>query len=172
LESCLLFILLVVLCLLLIHGSSIAGLHASASAASLKGAVRWWLFFVIKSSLLVFASLIVSIELVSRLVVDFPIDAEQYGGGIFMWLLTVLSTLALSWSIRDQAGRCRACLKRMGIRITMGMSVGPFGEPSGSNLVCEGGHGVLHVPALASTCLDSEKWTNIDESWREVLHSA
>ena len=171
-ESCLVLVAVVILCLLALHWRSLARLIASASHLRLKSAVRWWLFFVFKSSLLILAALIVSTDFVGLTVSSLRINIEQYGGGEFIWVFVVLSTLMLSWAIRDQASRCRACLRRMRMQISMGTSVGPFNEPSGSDLLCEAGHGVLHVPALRSTCLDSEKWTNLDESWQELLHSA
>jgi hypothetical protein len=40
---------------------------------------------------------------------------------------------------------------------------------AGDELVCDEGHGVLHVPVMESGCVDSERWTYLDESWRVLL---
>jgi hypothetical protein len=129
---------------------------------------RWWLFFITKSTLLLIAVLMASLELVRMVVATLGVNVKEYAGGTAMWLFLVGLTVALTWSIRDQRSRCRTCLKRLQMQIALGNSVGVFCEPSGLDLVCDGGHGVLHVPVMHLSCLDSERWTDLDESWREI----
>ena len=168
LESCAVLILLAVLLLLFLNWRSVAGLHALGASPRLPGVWRWWLFFITKSTLLLIAVLMASLELVRMVVATLGVNVKEYAGGTAMWLFLVGLTVALTWSIRDQHSRCRTCLKRLQMQIALGNSVGVFCEPSGLDLVCDGGHGVLHVPVMHLSCLDSERWTDLDESWREI----
>jgi hypothetical protein len=168
LESCAVLILLAVLLVLSLNWRSVAGLHVSGAYRRLPEFWRWWLFFIIKSTLLLIAVLIASLELVQMVVAALGVNGREYAGGTVMWLFLVGLTVALTWSIRDQRSRCRTCLKRLKMQIALGNSVGAFCEPSGLDVVCDGGHGVLHVPVMHLSSLDSERWTNLDESWREI----
>jgi len=168
LESCAVLILLVVLLVLFLNWRSVAGLHASGAYRRLPEFWWWWLFFIIKSTLLLIAVLIASLELVQIVVATLGVNVQEYAGGTVMWLFLVGLTVALTWSIRDQRSRCRTCLKRLQMQIALGNSVGTFCEPSGLDLVCDAGHGLLHVPVMHLSCVDSEHWTDLDESWREI----
>jgi hypothetical protein len=42
-------------------------------------------------------------------------------------------------------------------------------EVTGDELVCDEGHGALHVPVMESSCVDAERWTYLDESWQVLL---
>jgi hypothetical protein len=168
LESCAVLILLAVLLVLSLNWRAVAGLHTSGAYRRLPEFWRWWFFFIIKSTLLLIAVLIASLELVQMVVATWGVNVREYAGGTVMWLFLVGLTVALTWSIRDQRSRCRVCLKRLQMQIALGNSVGAFCEPSGLDLVCDGGHGVLHVPVMHLSCVDSEHWTDLDESWREI----
>src|SRR2546421_323100 len=75
----------------------------------------------------------------------------------------------LTWSIRDHLGRCRSCLKRFGAKVNLGNAGDLFLERTGTELVCDGGHGILHLPLMQDSCVDSERWTYFDESWSALF---
>jgi hypothetical protein len=44
-------------------------------------------------------------------------------------------------------------------------------ELTGIELVCDEGHGMLHVPLMESSCVDFERWTYLDDSWHALLRN-
>ena len=42
-------------------------------------------------------------------------------------------------------------------------------ELTGVELVCDEGHGMLHVPLMEPSCVDFERWTYLDDSWHALL---
>ncbi len=86
-----------------------------------------------------------------------------------MWLFWVGATMALTWSIRDHLGRCRSCLKRFRAQVNLGSAGHFFLERTGTELVCDGGHGILHIPLMQSSCVDSERWAYLDDSWSALF---
>jgi hypothetical protein len=134
--------------------------------------LRWWAFFAVKTGMLIVIVWLASMDLVEAAVQRFGSHALEYASGGAMWGVVVGLTIALSWSIRDQGARCRTCLKRLHTQIALGVSIVPLWEPSGLDLLCDSAHGMLHVPVMQLSCLDSERWIDFDESWREVSQNA
>ena len=168
LKSCALLIPVSILFLIISHWGNITRLRTTGPTRRVADILGWWLFFGVKSTLLILLVLIASVDVVQLRVLRFSVDAIDYAGTAATWVCLVGLTIALSWSVRDQLSRCRGCLRRFRLRIDLGVSVGTFGEPGGTELVCDGGHGVLHVPIMQSGSLDSERWTDLDESWRAL----
>ena len=149
-----------------------ARLCARAPRRTLPQLCRWWLFFAVKGALLVAIAWVVSVD-VGRLGMHlFGGQMQPFAGGVRMWFFFTGMTIALTWSIRDQGARCRTCLRRLQTQVFLGASFGPLHGPSGFELVCDSGHGVLHIPFTSLSCLDSEQWTEFDESWRELAQGA
>jgi len=171
LESSVLVVTFAIFVLLILDWRTISPLCMVSRHRSLESLFRWWLFFALKSGSLIALAWMVAINLVEMAVHRFGILVLQYASGVTMWLFMVGFTIAIRWSIRDQASRCRTCLKRLGTAIVLGSSIGPLSQPSGFEFLCDSGHGLLHVPASDLSCLDSERWTDLDESWREVAQS-
>jgi hypothetical protein len=169
LESCAVLIAFTLLLLLAFNWRTAVRLRATGPHRTVAEFLRWWLFFVAKTILLLVIVLIVSLDLVQMAVLRFGGNAQQYAGGAVMWLFLVGLTVALSWSIRDQLARCRTCLRRLRIQVDLGGSSSVFCEPSGVELVCDEGHGILHLPVMQFSCVDSERWTELDDSWQAVL---
>lgn len=166
-ESCAAVTALALLLLTLLNWRTVVLLLTTGPRRTVGESCRWWLFFAVKSSLLLLLVLAASVGLVQTAVLRF-LNAQEYAGGTVMWLFLVGLTVALTWSIRDQLSRCRTCLSRLRTEVDLGNSVGTFCEPSGVELVCNGGHGILHLPVMQFSCIDSERWTDLDESWRAV----
>jgi hypothetical protein len=168
LESCAVLIPLVIPFLIILNWCPIVRLCTTGPRRMAAGLFRWWLFFAAKSILLTLIVGVASLDVAQMKVLRFGVDALDYAGGTATWLCLVGLTIVLSWSVRDQLSRCRRCLDRLRIRVDLGMSVGTFGEPGGVELVCNGGHGALHLPVMHSGSLDSERWADLDESWRTL----
>jgi len=172
LARALIVVVFTIFVILILHWRTIGPLCVMGRHRTLGNLLRWWLFFALKSGLLVALAWMMATNLVEMAILRFGIIVLQYASGATMWLFLAGLTIAMRWSIRDQASRCRTCLKRLGTAIVLGSSIGPLSQPSGFEFLCESGHGLLHVPASDLSCLDSERWTDLDESWREVAQSA
>jgi hypothetical protein len=55
--------------------------------------------------------------------------------------------------------------------VEIGSAGRSFLELGGAELVCDEGHGTLHVPLVESSCVDNERWTYLDDSWHALLGS-
>ena len=166
LESCAASMGLAILLLTIVNWRTAARLYATGPRRTAVDLVRWWLFLACKSSLLMVIVLAASLDLVQMTVRRFGPSSQGYAGGTALGIFLVGVTIALSWSVRDQLSRCRTCLRRLRMQVDLGGSVGTFCEPSGIELICDVGHGILHLPMMQLSSLDSERWTDLDESWR------
>jgi len=168
LESCAALIGFAILLLTMVNWPTAVRLCATGPRRAITALFRWWLFFAAKSSLLLVVVLAGSFDVLQIGVLGFGHNAHNYVDGTVIWVFLVGLTIALRWSVYDQLSRCRTCLRRLRMRVELGSSVGTFCEPSGAELVCDIGHGMLHLPVMHFSCLDSERWTDLHESWNAV----
>jgi MacB-like periplasmic core domain len=71
----------------------------------------------------------------------------------------------MRWALLDQRERCPVCLRR----VTHPAQVGSFSRVflawSGTELICIGGHTLLHVPGLPTSWFSAQRWMYLDSSW-------
>src|SRR6185437_11747373 len=71
----------------------------------------------------------------------------------------------IRWALLDQSERCPVCLRR----VTHPAQVGSFSRMflawSGTELICTGGHTLLHVPGLPTSWCSAQRWMYLDSSW-------
>lgn len=134
--------------------------------------LKWWAFFAAKSGSLAILTWLFSVDVVQVIVEKAGLSAVRFAGGASIWIFVVGLWIALGWSIRDQNGRCRFCLKRLRTEIVLGEAIFALLEPTGCDLFCDSAHGMLHVPAMQLSSLDSERWIDFDESWQVLAHDA
>lgn len=77
-----------------------------------------------------------------------------------------LCLLALTWACRDQKHRCPICLRRMAHPVQVGQPSRTFLEWNGTELVCERGHILLHVPEIPTSWFGAQRWVCLDGSWQ------
>ena len=71
----------------------------------------------------------------------------------------------LSWVLSDQQRRCPVCLRRVAHPARVGQFSRTFLAWSGTELMCMGGHTLLHVPSLPTSWFGEQRWMFLDQSW-------
>jgi hypothetical protein len=75
----------------------------------------------------------------------------------------------LRWTLRDQRQRCPACLHLLSSPARVGPPSHNFLSWNGTELICRGGHGLLHVPELQMSWMATQTWQELDPSWRTLF---
>jgi len=71
----------------------------------------------------------------------------------------------LNWTVRDQRHRCPVCLRRVAHPAQVGQPSRTFLAWNGTELMCMGGHTLLHVPGLPTSWFSTQRWLYLDSSW-------
>jgi hypothetical protein len=74
----------------------------------------------------------------------------------------------LRWTLRDQRQRCPVCLGKLTHPARVGQPSRNFLAWNGTELICLGGHGLLHVPEIPTSWFSTQRWMYLDPSW-EIL---
>jgi len=85
----------------------------------------------------------------------------------YIQLLSAFSIclLGMRWILMDQRQRCPVCLRRVAHPARVGLASRTFLAWNGTELMCEGGHTLLHVPGLATSWFATPQWLYLDASW-------
>jgi hypothetical protein len=171
LESWGRLIILALLLLLALKWTQFARLRTTGPHANLHDCLHWYVFFATKTTLLLIAVLIASFEIVQAVVSRTNASTHPLASGAAIWLFLIGAGMAVTWSVRDQVDRCRTCLRRFGVHVEIGGAGHALLELTGVELVCDKGHGMLHVPLMEPSCVDFERWTYLDDSWHSLLRN-
>ncbi len=71
----------------------------------------------------------------------------------------------MRWALLDQRQRCPVCLKRVAHPAQVGLVSRTFLAWNGTELMCSGGHALLHVPGLPTSWFGTQRWLYLDASW-------
>jgi hypothetical protein len=71
----------------------------------------------------------------------------------------------LRWALRDQRQRCPVCLGKLTHPARVGQPSRNFLAFNGTELICVGGHGLLHVPEIPTSWFSTQRWMYLDPSW-------
>jgi MacB-like periplasmic core domain len=71
----------------------------------------------------------------------------------------------MRWVLLDQRQRCPVCLRRVAHPAQVGLASRTFLAWNGTELVCAGGHTLLHVPGLPTSWFGTQRWLYLDASW-------
>jgi len=72
----------------------------------------------------------------------------------------------MSWVLNDQRRRCPVCLRRVAHPARVGQLSRTFLAWNGTEMMCMGGHTLLHVPSLPTSWFGSQRWMFLDPSWK------
>lgn len=82
------------------------------------------------------------------------------------------SLFALRWTIRDQRSRCPVCMQLLTHPVRVGQLSRTFLAWNGTELICIGGHGLLHVPDIPTSWCSTQRWLYLDPSWNSLFSDA
>lgn len=127
--------------------------------------LRRWLFLMAKLTLLLPTLYFISLDISHPLLSISPANSEylQLIGGF------AVALFALRWMLRDQRSRCPVCLEQLQNPVHVGQPSINFLGWNGTELICVGGHGFLHVPELPTSWFSTQRWLSLDPSWRALF---
>lgn len=99
----------------------------------------------------------------------FDVGAILSASGVQPHAAIVGYIIGFRWILSDQRRRCPVCLRLLSESASIGEFSHNFLEWYGTELFCAKGHGLLHVPAIATT-YSTQQWLDLDGSW-SVLFS-
>lgn len=120
-----------------------------------------WLYLGAKIALLLPIVYFVSVDLAYW---------RSFGTGHAAEYLQIVSAFAIClggmrWALLDQRQRCPVCLKRVAHPAQVGLASRTFLAWNGTELMCTGGHTLLHVPGLETSWFSTQQWLYLDASW-------
>jgi len=132
--------------------------------------VRRWLFLAAKLALILplvyFASMDLAYgNIASGLHSAGPVSSQylQLASSFFGLLF------AFRWALRDQRGRCPVCLRLLTNPARVGEASRNFLAWNGTELICAGGHGLLHIPEIPTSWFSTQRWLYLDPSWSSLF---
>jgi hypothetical protein len=75
------------------------------------------------------------------------------------------------WCLWDQLRRCPRCFRILAHPAHVGEPSRSFLSWSGMELMCLGGHGLLHVPDFPTSWFSHNRWHVLDSSWRALFQA-
>ena len=129
---------------------------------------RRWAFFAVKMGLVVVTVGFLSIDLAHLTPSINSLSAEyiQLGTSLCGFLF------AFRWALRDQRKRCPKCLRLLTNPAHVGQSSRNFLAWNGTELICVGGHGLLHIPDMPTSWFSTQRWLYLDPSWSGLFSDA
>jgi hypothetical protein len=80
------------------------------------------------------------------------------------WCFTIC-LFGFRWALYDQRQRCPVCLRRVTHPAQVGLASRTFLGWNGTEMMCMGGHTLLHVPSLPTSWFSGQRWLYLDTSW-------
>jgi hypothetical protein len=86
---------------------------------------------------------------------------------MYIQLITSFSLclFGFRWVLHDQRQRCPVCLRLVTNPAHVGQPSRTFLAWNGTELMCSGGHTLLHVPGLPTSWFSTQRWLYLDPSW-------
>ena len=84
---------------------------------------------------------------------------------IHFFISFTICILGFRWALLDQRKRCPICLRRVAHPAQVGYSSQNFLAWNGTELICESGHTLLHIPGLETSWFSTQRWLYLDTSW-------
>lgn len=138
-----------------------------AAKHPLFAAMRWrrWIFLLAK---IVLAVLIVYCISTSLAYADTSLAPNS---SVYIQFAASFLGLLFSfrWALRDQRRRCPVCLRILTRPVQVGQPSRNFLAWHGTEFMCEKGHGLLHIPEMATSWFSTQRWLSLDSSWQGLF---
>jgi hypothetical protein len=120
-----------------------------------------WLFLMAKLSIIAAIGCYASLDLAYS-----GIDiASPWAPFVQLVASFVICLFGFRWAVADQRQRCPVCLRRVTHPARVGIASCTFLGWNGTEMVCLGGHTLLHVPSLPTSWFGAPRWLYLDHSW-------
>jgi hypothetical protein len=129
---------------------------------------RRWIFFWSKFAFVVPIVYLASVDLAYG-VRSPSVTSAQY---IQLALSFFGFLFAFRWILQDQRKRCPVCLRVLSNPARVGQASRNFLAWNGTELICAGGHGLLHIPELPTSWFGTQRWLYLDPSWGSLFADA
>jgi len=77
----------------------------------------------------------------------------------------LMCLFGMRWVLKDQRQRCPVCMRRVAHPAQVGQASRTFLDWNGTEMMCMGGHTLLHVPSLPTSWFSAQRWLYLDTSW-------
>lgn len=81
----------------------------------------------------------------------------------------LICLFGLRWALRDQYRRCPVCLRLVAHPARVGLASSTFFAWNGTELICTGGHTLLHIPALPMSWFSAPRWLFREQTWELLM---
>ena len=154
-------LVLAILALPAITSVSLGECSESSERALRSRTLYRWVFLSAKITLLL------PIVYFSSLDLAYANTALSASSSAYVQLVSTFSIclFSLRWVLQDQRQRCPVCLRRVCNPAHVGQASRTFLAWNGTELMCMGGHTLLHVPGLPTSWFSTQRWLYLDTSW-------
>jgi hypothetical protein len=121
-----------------------------------------WMFLGVKVALLLPSVYFASLDIAYCGTTTYSIGAQY----IQLIASFTMGLFGFRWILLDQRNRCPVCLRRVSHPAQVGLAGRTFLAWNGTELICAGGHTLLHVPALPTSWFSTQRWLYLDTSWK------
>jgi hypothetical protein len=130
--------------------------------------IRRWTFLAAKVALILVIVAFAALDLAHLSASINSLSAEyiQLGSSLCGFLF------AFRWALQDQRRRCPKCLRSLTHPAYVGQSSRNFLGWNGTELICVGGHGLLHIPDMPTSWFSTQRWLYLDPSWSSLFSDA
>jgi hypothetical protein len=129
---------------------------------------RRWVFL--------WSKLVLFVPLVYFSTVDVAYGFYSVGSTAAQYMQLALSffgfLFGFRWILQDQRKRCPVCLRVLTHPARVGQASRNFLAWNGTELICAGGHGLLHIPELPTSWFSTQRWLDLDASWGSLFSDA
>jgi hypothetical protein len=160
-------IFLFVLCLAALALPAVTSLSMSESSfsshrPSWKQCMARWLFLGAKLALVASIAYFASLDIAYSRIGAYSETAELAQ----LMASFLLCLFGFRWALMDQSQRCPVCLRRVTHPARVGLASQTFLGWNGTEMICTGGHTLLHVPSLPTSWFGAQRWLYLDTSWK------
>jgi hypothetical protein len=120
-----------------------------------------WSFLSAKIGLLLPIIYFVSID------IAYGFTAVSRERSVYIQLVScfAMCLFGLRWVLKDQRQRCPVCMQCVAHPAQVGQASRTFLDWNGTEMMCMGGHTLLHVPSLPTSWFGTQRWMYLDTSW-------